>query len=148
MKADTYELKTILTLERRYVVPTFQRDYEWTREGQWELFFDDLESVAIRLGEKRREFEAAGQPVVKADQQVAPHFLGAIVLDRLPTSAGSLDARAVIDGQQRLTTIQLLVRAILDVLVGQGSPRTHQVRRLIQNPPDVTANPNTVALIL
>ena len=47
---------------------------------------------------------------------VAPHFLGAVVLDLLPTSAGSLDARSVIDGQQRLTTIQLLVRAVLDVL--------------------------------
>ena len=116
MKADTYELKTILTLERRYVIPTFQRDYEWTEDGQWELLFDDLESVADKLGAKRREFEAAGQPVAKADQRVAPHFLGAIVLDLLPTSAGSLDARSVIDGQQRLTTIQLLVRAVLDVL--------------------------------
>ena len=142
MKADTYELKTILTLERRYIVPTFQRDYEWTEDGQWELFFDDLESVAERLGAKRREFEDAGQPVAKADQQVAPHFLGAIVLDLLPTSAGSLDARSVIDGQQRLTTIQLLVRAVLDVLIEQGSPRAPQVRRLIRNPSDITPDPN------
>ena len=140
MKADTYELKTILTLERRYVIPTFQRDYEWTEDGQWELLFDDLESVADKLGAKRREFEAAGQPVAKADQRVAPHFLGAIVLDLLPTSAGSLDARSVIDGQQRLTTIQLLVRAVLDVLTEIGSRRVHQVRRLIQNPSDITPN--------
>ena len=141
MKADTYELKTILTLERRYVIPTFQRDYEWTEDGQWELLFDDLESVADKLGAKRREFEAAGQPVAKADQRVAPHFLGAIVLDRLPTSpSGSLDARSVIDGQQRLTTIQLHVRAVLDVLTEIGSRRVHQVRRLIQNPSDITPN--------
>ena len=140
MKADTYELKTILTLERRYVIPTFQRDYEWTEDGQWELLFDDLESVADKLGAKRREFEVAGQPVAKADQRVAPHFLGAIVLDLLPTSAGSLDARSVIDGQQRLTTIQLLVRAVLDVLTEIGSRRVHQVRRLIQNPSDITPN--------
>ena len=140
MKADTYELKTILTLERRYVIPTFQRDYEWTEDGQWELLFDDLESVADKLGAKRREFEAAGQPVAKADQRVAPHFLGAVVLDLLPTSAGSLDARSVIDGQQRLTTIQLLVRAVLDVLTEIGSRRVHQVRRLIQNPSDITPN--------
>ena len=142
MKADTYELKTILTLERRYVVPTFQRDYEWTKDGQWELLFDDLVSVAEKLGAKRREFGDAGRPIVKADQQVAPHFLGAIVLDLLPTSAGSLDARSVIDGQQRLTTIQLLVRAVLDVLMEERSPRARQVRRLVQNPSDVTSNPD------
>lgn len=142
MKADTYELKTILTLERRYIVPTFQRDYEWTQDGQWELFFDDLESVAAKLGAKRREYADTGQPEAKADQQVAPHFLGAIVLDLLPTSAGSLDARSVIDGQQRLTTIQLLVRAVLDVLIEQGSQRAPQVRRLIRNPSDITPDPN------
>jgi hypothetical protein len=140
MRADTYELKTILTLERRYVIPTFQRDYEWTEAGQWELLFDDLESVADRLGTKRREFEAAGHPVAKADRLVAPHFLGAVVLDLLPTSAGSLDARSVIDGQQRLTTVQLLIRAVLDVLIEIGSPRASQLRRLIQNPLDLTPN--------
>lgn len=142
MTADTYELKTILTLERRYVVPTFQRDYEWTQEGQWQLFFDDLESVAGKLRAKRRDFEARGMPVVRADKEIAPHFLGAIVLDALPTSAGSLDARTVIDGQQRLTTIQLLIRAVLDVLLELPSPRVPQVRRLIQNPSDVTPSPD------
>lgn len=142
MKADTYELKTILTLERRYIVPTFQRDYEWTQDGQWELFFDDLESVADKLGAKRQEYKDAQKPEAKADQQVAPHFLGAIVLDLLPTSAGSLDARSVIDGQQRLTTIQLLVRAVLDVLIEQDSSRVRQVRRLIRNPSDITSDPN------
>lgn len=137
MNADTYELKTILTLERRYVVPTFQRDYEWTKDGQWALLFDDLESVADRLEQERRLAELVGDPVSKADKRVAPHFLGAVVLDDLPAAAGSLDLRSVIDGQQRLTTIQLLVRGILDVLVEIGSSREKQVRRLIQNPSDV-----------
>lgn len=48
-----------------------------------------------------------------------------------------LDLRAVIDGQQRLTTLQLLVRGVLDVLTEQESPRVRQVRRLLENPPDV-----------
>lgn len=134
MNADTYELKTILTLERRYVVPTFQRDYEWTKDGQWALLFDDLESVADRLEHERKLAELMGDPVTKADKRVAPHFLGAVVLDDLPASAGSLDLRSVIDGQQRLTTIQLLVRGILDVLVEIESPREKQVRRLYPEP--------------
>lgn len=137
MKADTYELKNILQQDRRFVVPTFQRDYEWTKDGQWELLFDDLEAVAENLERTRSEFAAAGKPAAKADKLVAPHFLGAIVVDQLPTSAGSLEARSIIDGQQRLTTIQLLIRAVLDVLLDLNSPRAPQVRRLIQNPQDV-----------
>jgi hypothetical protein len=140
MNADTHELKTILTLERRYIIPTFQRDYEWTEKGQWALLFEDLEAVAERLEDARRTAAAAGKPIAKAEKTVAPHFLGAIVLDLLPSSAGSLDMRAVIDGQQRLTTIQLLVRGMLDVLIELQSTRVSQVRRLIQNPDDVIRN--------
>lgn len=132
MDAQTYELKTILTLERRFVIPTFQRDYEWTEDGQWRLLFDDLEVVIDRLEQERRIADAIGDPVTKADKKVAPHFLGAIVLDRVPTAAGSIDMRSVIDGQQRLTTLQLLIRGILDMLIASESPREKQVRRLIQ----------------
>ena len=139
MNADTHELKTILTLERRYIIPTFQRDYEWTEKGQWALLFEDLEAVADRLEDARRT-AAAANTIAKAEKAVAPHFLGAIVLDLLPSSAGSLDMRAVIDGQQRLTTVQLLVRGILDVLLELESTRIPQVRRLIQNPTDVIRN--------
>lgn len=137
MNADTYELKTILALERRYVIPTFQRDYEWTKESQWELLFEDLESVADRLGAARQRAEAQGEQASRADKGVTPHFLGAVVLEQLPSSAGGLDLRAVIDGQQRLTTLQLLLRGLLDVLVETNSPRASQVRRLIENPGDV-----------
>lgn len=137
MKANTYELSTILAFQRRYVIPTFQRDYEWTEDDQWALLFEDLEAVVDRLEDARKDAALLGQPVTQVEKRVAPHFLGAIVLDLLPSSAGSLDLRAVIDGQQRLTTIQLLIRGILDVLVEIGSTREGRVRRLIQNPSDV-----------
>jgi hypothetical protein len=142
VNADTYELKTILTFERRYVIPTFQRDYEWTEGGQWSLLFDDLEAVADRLEEARHQAELCGEPLTRAEKRVAPHFLGAIVVDGLAHSPGSLDLSAVIDGQQRLTTIQILLRSVLDVLVERGSPRASQLRRLIQNPSDVLRDPD------
>ncbi|MFK4039334.1 DUF262 domain-containing protein [Nonomuraea wenchangensis] len=137
MDANTYSLKQILTQERRFVVPTFQRDYEWTLEGQWALLFDDLEAVADRLSEARVNAELTGQPLSRADRQVTPHFLGAVVLDQLPAPAGGLDLRAIIDGQQRLTTLQLLLRGVLDVLLERESSRAPQVRRLLQNPSDI-----------
>lgn len=141
MDANTYSLKTILNQERRYVVPTFQRDYEWTQAGQWELLFDDLEAVADRLHDERVAALHAGETATKADRRVPPHFLGAVVLDQLPTPAGGVDLRAVIDGQQRLTTIQLMLRAVLDVLQSRESPREGQVRRLLTNPADVVNGP-------
>ena len=79
--------------------------------------------MQIDSRDARRTAAAAGKPIAKAEKAVAPHFLGAIVLDLLPSSAGSLDMRAVIDGQQRLTTVQLLVRGILDVLLELESTR-------------------------
>lgn len=134
-------LKSVLGFERRYVIPTFQRDYEWSREGQWQLLYEDLLSAAERLEKARAQSDALGEPRARADQKVTPHFLGAIVCDQLPSSTGGVDQRAVIDGQQRLTTLQLLARGILDVLLETGSPRAAQVRRLIQNPPDVAIDP-------
>src|SRR5439155_7277388 len=139
MDANPYAIKQILTLERRYIIPTFQRDYEWTREGQWELLFDDLEGVAGRLSEARHMSEIGGEGHSKADQRVSPHFVGAMVLDQLPSPAGGIDLRAVIDGQQRVTTIQLMLRGALDVLTDLDSSRVQQVRRLLFNPEDIAS---------
>lgn len=141
MQAETYALKTVLGFERRFVIPTFQRDYEWTLDGQWRLLHEDLLSAAERLQKARADAEAVGESKARADKKVAPHFLGAIVCDQLPSTTGGVDQRAVIDGQQRLTTLQLLARGILDVLLETGSPRAAQVRRLIQNPADVAIEP-------
>jgi len=141
LDANTYPLRNILSQERRYLVPTFQRDYEWTEDGQWELLFDDLEAVADRLEQARDLAGQSTDQLAKAEKAVAPHFLGAIVLDQLPSSAGGIDLRSVIDGQQRLTTLQLLLRGILDVLLETGSGRAVQVRRLLENPPDVIQHP-------
>jgi len=99
--ANTYSLKQILTQDRRHVVPTFQRDYEWTEDGQWDLLFTDLEDTADRLFQARQHAQSSGEPLSKADKKVPPHFLGAVVCDQLSAPAGGLDLRAVIDGQQR-----------------------------------------------
>ena len=41
-----------------------------------------------------------------------PHFLGAVVLQQIQNPAGTMQERTVIDGQQRLTTLQLLLDAL------------------------------------
>jgi hypothetical protein len=141
MEANPYPLSQVLSLERRYLIPTFQRDYEWTLEDQWELLFDDLQDVAQRLGKARTQAALTGDDASKAEKSVSPHFLGALVFEQLPSAAGHIDVRAVIDGQQRLTTLQLLIRSLLDVLVSRASSRVQQARRLLRNPDDVVTGP-------
>ena len=143
MEAKTYPLQEILKPERRYIIPTFQRDYEWTLDGQWRLLFDDLERTADKLVEARA---SQSEPVVlkNKEQSVTPHFLGAIVCASLPFATGGVALRSVIDGQQRLTTIQLLVRGLLDVLQETGSDRRKSVRRMLFNPDDVVESPEEV----
>lgn len=137
MDAKTYPLQDILKPERRYVIPTFQRDYEWTLEGQWRLLFEDLASTADRLLEVRTGAGDDGTKLKAKEQSVSPHFLGAVVCAGLPFATGGVALRSVIDGQQRLTTVQLLIRGLADVLAATFSERTKSVRRMLFNPDDV-----------
>lgn len=144
MDAKTYPLQEILKPERRYIIPTFQRDYEWTKDGQWQLLFEDLASVTDRLVTSRRIAATAGTMAAAEERKVPPHFLGAIVCDNLPFSTGGIALRAVIDGQQRLTTVQLLVRGILDVLIERKSDRVKTMHRMLRNPEDVVHSPEEI----
>lgn len=136
MDAKTYSLQEILKPERRYIIPTFQRDYEWTLEGQWKLLFEDLENAAERLLEVRL-IGATGSSLTSREQSISPHFLGAIVCAGLPFPAGGIAPRSVIDGQQRLTTVLLMIRGLLDVLQEEEADRAKSVRRMLFNPDDV-----------
>lgn len=140
--AKTYPLQDILKPERRYVIPTFQRDYEWTLDGQWRLLFEDLVTTANRLLEVRGEEDTSKQR--SREQSLPPHFLGAIVCAGLPFPSGGVAVRSVIDGQQRLTTVQLLIRGLADVLAEAGSDRTKTVKRMLFNPDDVVDAPEEV----
>lgn len=88
----------VFTQQTRYTVPLFQRPYVWKKDEQWEPLWDDVRAAANRV------LNANGQPV-------AAHFLGTVVLEQTPNPTFSLPRREVIDGQQRLTTLQLVLKA-------------------------------------
>lgn len=94
------EIAQVFSQDQRYTVPLFQRPYVWNKEDQWEPLWSDILGVLGRL--QRR----------KDDAVVASHFLGTIVLEQRQTPTGSLPKREVIDGQQRLTTLQILLKAV------------------------------------
>src|SRR5262245_39234501 len=84
---------------QRFVVPLFQRPYVWNQENQWEPLWKDVVRVTQRL-------------LADPGGKHQPHFLGAVVLQQVQNPVGSLQARTIIDGQQRLTTLQLLIDAL------------------------------------
>lgn len=78
-------------------IPIYQRPYVWDESVQWAPLWEDVRRLAERPA-------AAGQP---------RHFLGAVVIQRRVSGYGEkLQQWEVVDGQQRLTTLQLLIDAV------------------------------------
>lgn len=83
----------------RYIVPVYQRAYVWKREENWEPLWEDISRVLERYLDDPHERPAP------------THFLGALVLEQQRAAPGQVDERVIIDGQQRLTTLQALLAA-------------------------------------
>ena len=108
MKANPEPVRQLLENRQRYCVPIYQRHYVWTRDAQWEPFWNDVRTKAIeRLNGRERRFS---------------HFMGAVVLEpRLGVSSRQVTSFQVVDGQQRLTTFQLFLAAARDYAQQAGS---------------------------
>jgi len=120
MKADTNSVNLVFGQDVRLLVPLFQRPYVWKEEVHWESLWQDVVGLAGRL--------------IRNSQEVRPHFLGAIVLDPMPTALGKPVPYLIVDGQQRLATIQILMEALADVCASIGAREHYDaLRRLTRN---------------
>lgn len=118
-----------------YTIPPFQRPYVWTHDDQWEPLWDDVRNLAENYLE---ELERSDHNSVEAEQRTTPHFLGAVVLQQIPTAARDIDQREVIDGQQRVTTLQLLLDAIQQISEEKGlKPTATRLSKLVINDEDL-----------
>lgn len=120
--------QAIFMQPQRLLVPLFQRPYVWNEEQQWDPLWRDLERVATRMQ--------------KFPDRPQPHFLGAVVFQQEQTPTSDLQQRTVIDGQQRLTTLQLLLDALhAEILqVGAKIPAA-RLEPLIRNGDAFCQNP-------
>ena len=127
----------------RYTIPPFQRRYVWTQDDQWEPLWEDVRNVADDFLD---QIELTEGDAVGAEQRTTPHFLGAIVLQQIPVPVNDIDRREVIDGQQRVTTLQLLLDAIQFVYEEKGYrlPAAH-LSNLVLNQPDFVGDDKTHA---
>jgi uncharacterized protein with ParB-like and HNH nuclease domain len=106
MKANAVPLLAIFEKKMRLEVPLFQRQYVWNREQQWEPLWEDISRKFSEYLEDRKS-----APV---------HFLGAMVLDQKQTPTTHVEKRQVIDGQQRLITLEIVLAAFRDLCREQG----------------------------
>ena len=88
-----------------YLIPNYQRTYVWNEYDQWEPLWLDVLGIASPPLGANEEYSPASRK---------PHFLGAAVLKEISAPVENARRLVVVDGQQRLTTIQLLLTSVAD----------------------------------
>lgn len=90
MEAGKRTIRDIFNRGRNLEIPFFQRAYVWDTE-QWQRFLEDMRMVSIT---KR------------------PYFLGSVILKQQETTSNKDSILTVIDGQQRLTTLNIFLKVL------------------------------------
>lgn len=101
MNANERKLQDVLSGSSQFVIPLFQRHYSW-RHAHWIRLLNDIRRL---------------HSPTSLNQQ---HFMGSLVCMADAPMPGMVTGYQIIDGQQRLTTISLLLAAIRDVAKAKG----------------------------
>lgn len=104
MKPEDTDVYSLFALQRKqYCVPHYQRPQAWSADKHWAPLFADVEG-------KANAWLAGATP--------SSHYLGAVVLAaRSSVTLRGIDRVLVIDGQQRLSTLQYLLQALRIVAI-------------------------------
>jgi uncharacterized protein with ParB-like and HNH nuclease domain len=94
MKANETKLQKIVEGTNQYVVPLYQRQYSWEPK-QWTVLWDDLAELC-------------------EEENPRTHFMGSIVTAPTQSVPEGVAKYLLIDGQQRLTTVFILLAALRD----------------------------------
>jgi uncharacterized protein with ParB-like and HNH nuclease domain len=102
---DTKFLKFLGQGNFRFVIPVYQRNYDWSIE-QCEQLIQDLEGIITK--------------------NLSSYFIGSIVYisENQSVSLSNVNEIYVIDGQQRITTLTLLLIAIANMMSDEGHKKT------------------------
>ena len=104
--------KSLFQKDILYVIPPYQRPYVWEGDDRWAPLWEDVQTTAERYLENLDKFP---DDESKAEEETTAHFLGAVVLQQKYTASREVERRIVVDGQQRITTLQLLLDAVQEV---------------------------------
>jgi len=109
MKAGDELLSTVFSKDHRYVIPIFQRPYVWNEEDNWSPLWNDLRTAAEDVENVADEND---------DADPSEYFLGALVTQHRSPIPRRKPTSVVIDGQQRMTTLQVFLAAASRVAAG------------------------------
>ncbi len=119
MKADSLKISKVFSSggDVHYVLPHFQREYAWDKEN-WQTLLNDVVGLHDEYNPEKQ----------------SEHFMGALVVINDGTRNGVVPAFKLVDGQQRLTSISLMLCALGNIVV-ETHPHLHKrIRRLLTNP--------------
>jgi hypothetical protein len=108
MESHVFTVFKLFQLQQRYGVPLFQRPYVWTEKDQWQPLWTDIVIKANQVLNRTR------------NEKIGSHFFGAVVVSPIPPSIARVPAYDIIDGQQRLTTLQILLVALRHFLKAEN----------------------------
>lgn len=113
MKAEATKMLDLLHNSQQFIIPIYQRTYSWTKQECDQLWKD-----IIRTG---------------GNDNIHAHFMGSIVyILRDPYLASGQNPLLVIDGQQRLTSLLLIIEALARRL-GDAEPHDGFSARKLRN---------------
>lgn len=112
MKAAETTLRNLLEGGKQFRIPLFQRPYSWEKE-HWETLWEDLMSIYT-------------------DEVKGSYFLGPIVTQAVidETTADGISPYIVIDGQQRLTTLTIILAALRSYLKKNNKEMAQEIDEL------------------
>ena len=111
MKSEVTTIYAMLDGDVEYVIPQFQRAYAWRREEQWEPLWDDIVNLVQAIADSGSVSETP------------PHFMGPLVIQKRDVHPdGRPPGYIVVDGQQRMTTMLVLLKAVGDAAEEAGMP--------------------------
>ena len=119
MKPYTRSIIELFDGKKRYLIPLYQRQYAWKIVPQLDLLWEDIERAVRYMNADRAA--------------LTPHFMGAMVISQVKTYGKQVQAFEIIDGQQRLTTFQLLLSALRDVATANGSKYGAELSKYLLN---------------
>lgn len=116
MDIDKGSIYQLLNGQYQYIIPVYQRKYSWLAEVQCARLWKDIVNM------------------VKQHKQ--HHFVGSIVSVAEKYSLMGVQKRLIIDGQQRMTTLSILMIALRDYLVEQGAGEEveENINMVLKNP--------------
>lgn len=125
MKADNLPIAKVFSSggDIHYVLPHFQREYTCGKQN-WQTLLEDALAVYDEM--RPNEDHDGGYCDVE-------HFLGSIVVIHDGMRAGTVGAFKLVDGQQRLTTISLLLKALAKCIEATQPSFTKKIEKLLVN---------------